>query len=126
MRKQIPADLEVTVANNTDGMFEYQSPNKVLTLNMEKYGDEEFVLKTKQAFSQKGAIDLDLLDTNVTMTLTTADGFEREVEVFRAFTVEEAENIQQSAEQMESAKQIREQVRKLIKKEYEKLPVSKE
>ena len=90
------------------------------------YGDEEFVLKTKQAFSQKGAIDLYLLDTNVTMTLTTADGFEREVEVFRAFTVEEAENIQQSAEQMESAKQIREQVRKLIKKEYEKLPVSKE
>lgn len=43
VRKQIPADLEVTVANNTDGMFEYQSPNKVLTLNMEKYGDEEFV-----------------------------------------------------------------------------------
>lgn len=43
VRKQIPADLEVTVANNTDGMFEYQSPNKVLTLSMEKYGDEEFV-----------------------------------------------------------------------------------
>lgn len=43
VRKQIPADLEVTVANNTDGMFEYQSPNKVLTLNLEKHGDEEFV-----------------------------------------------------------------------------------
>lgn len=43
VRKQIPADVEVTVANNTDGMFEYQSPNKVLTLSMEKYGDEEFV-----------------------------------------------------------------------------------
>ena len=35
VRKQIPADVEVTVANNTDGMFEYQSPNKVL--NSDEY-----------------------------------------------------------------------------------------
>lgn len=68
-RKRIDKDFEVSIVNNLHGGFFYSSPNGDFIIDMENYGDEDYVsfgdLKSMMSRNRKFLVNLYLVITDV-------------------------------------------------------------
>lgn len=65
VRKQIPINLEVTVANNTSGTFVYEPKNQNVSLSLQNRGDEDYVSFEELRKMRKWLENFDLVITSV-------------------------------------------------------------